>query len=264
MRWVHGDAVVSLRLLARTGQRFDAVVTSPPYFGSRVYAEEPDAFEIGQEDLSGYLDNLGRVLDGLWECLDDRGLVWFNIGDTASGSGGAGGDYNSGGSKEGRPKYRQGKTGIAPMQWCLVPSRFALMAQERGWLVRHQIVWAKTTTRDRNLVRPEDMRHVRRPLVSHEMIFMLAKTRQHRFSPTKEIEMGSVWHLPVARGVKHQAPFPEELVARCLTYTFGDDEFGQVLDPFAGSGTTCTVAERLGHQATGIDLYTKAPIEAMT
>ncbi len=48
------------------------------------------------------------------------------------------------------------------------------------------------------------------------------------------------------------APFPDELVERCLT--IGCKPGGLVLDPFCGSGTTLRVAQRFGHPAIGIDL----------
>src|SRR5713226_10457563 len=48
------------------------------------------------------------------------------------------------------------------------------------------------------------------------------------------------------------APFPDELVERCLE--MGCPAGGKVLDCFAGSGTTVRVAVSSGRSATGIDL----------
>jgi len=48
------------------------------------------------------------------------------------------------------------------------------------------------------------------------------------------------------------APFPDELVDRCLS--IGCPPNGVVLDPFAGSGTTLAVALDFGASAIGIDL----------
>ena len=56
-------------------------------------------------------------------------MFWLNIADTASGSGGAGGDYNSGGKQHGRPKWKQGDSGLPSMTWCGVPDRVRLMLQ---------------------------------------------------------------------------------------------------------------------------------------
>ena len=52
----------------------------------------------------------------------------------------------------------------------------------------------------------------------------------------------SVWTFPAvsAKKIGHPAPFPEELPNRLIQlYTFEGDV---VLDPFAGSGTTCLAA----------------------
>ena len=48
------------------------------------------------------------------------------------------------------------------------------------------------------------------------------------------------------------APFPDELVERCLRV--GCSPEGSVLDPFAGGGTTLRVAVSSGRDATGIEL----------
>ena len=48
------------------------------------------------------------------------------------------------------------------------------------------------------------------------------------------------------------APYPDELVQRCLA--LGCPEKGFVLDPFGGAGTTVRVALAGGRSATGIDL----------
>lgn len=50
----------------------------------------------------------------------------------------------------------------------------------------------------------------------------------------------------------HFAVWPEKLVE--LMVLAGCPEGGTVLDPFAGSGTTLAVANRLGRHAIGIEL----------
>lgn len=54
------------------------------------------------------------------------------------------------------------------------------------------------------------------------------------------------------RRVGHPAPFPEELPRRLIKlYSYPDD---LVLDPFLGSGTTLTVAARLGRRGIGVEI----------
>ncbi len=63
----------------------------------------------------------------------------------------------------------------------------------------------------------------------------------------------SVWSFPAvpARKIGHPAPFPEELPNRLIQlFTFKGDV---VLDPFAGSGTTCLAAKTAGRHYLGYD-----------
>jgi modification methylase len=70
-----------------------------------------------------------------------------------------------------------------------------------------------------------------------------------------------VWFMypeDVRRGGDHPAPFPEKLPGRLMRlYTYGAVASfpGEiVLDPFAGTGTTCAVAKRMGRRYVGIDI----------
>lgn len=50
----------------------------------------------------------------------------------------------------------------------------------------------------------------------------------------------------------HEAVFPEELVTPLIKVGSGEGDI--VLDPFAGTGTTCRVAEKLGRVGIGVEL----------
>ena len=70
-----------------------------------------------------------------------------------------------------------------------------------------------------------------------------------------------VWFMypeDVKRGGDHPAPFPEKLPGRLMRlYTYGAAAgfLGEiVLDPFAGTGTTCAVAKSMGRRYVGIDM----------
>jgi DNA modification methylase len=56
-------------------------------------------------------------------------------------------------------------------------------------------------------------------------------------------------------GNEHFAIFPEDLIARIIT--FATEKGDWVLDPFAGRGTTGIVCALLGRNFTGIDLYSE-------
>lgn len=66
----------------------------------------------------------------------------------------------------------------------------------------------------------------------------------------------TVWHIPTAAyGEAHFATFPPALVERCLLAGLPKDgRRYTVLDPFGGAGTSCLVADRMGHDGIMIEL----------
>jgi hypothetical protein len=88
----------------------DLIVTSPPFLALRSYlpADHPDKHkEIGSEPTpADFLDTL-LALTGEWlRVLAPHGSICVELGDTYAGSGGAGGDYNPGGLREGQDKFK--------------------------------------------------------------------------------------------------------------------------------------------------------------
>lgn len=169
-------------------------VTSPPYFGLRDYglpktlwttAEySPMAglqtIELGEwEGCLGleptpdlYIGHLVQVFREVWRVLRDDGTCWVNMGDSYNGSGGAGGDYNKGGLKEGQPKYKgRNISTLKPKDLMMIPARLALALQADGWYLRSDIIWNKS-----NPI-PESVTD--RPTKSHEYIFLLAKNKKY-------------------------------------------------------------------------------------
>lgn len=225
------------------------VVTSPPYFGLANY-DSGDDRELGRDTLDRYIYDLRLVAAEVDRVADARAVWWLNIGDSFAGSGGAGGDYNRGGKRDGVPKVRPGAAGLAGPQQILVPQRVAIALQNDGWLVRKWITW------DQGGPLPEDPRHVRRPLRSSEVIMMLTRGRDHRWNPEaqRELGLGDVWSFgrerrAIKRGLR---AFPPELPRRCILLSTEPGDV--VLDPFGGSGTTVEVAESLDRIGWDIEL----------
>ena len=88
-------------------------------------------------------------------------------------------------------------------------------------------------------------------LPTYEVIYLIAKP-DFKLSP-KANAQGDVWDIPQARDNKHPAPFPVELVQRCIAATIE----GVVFDPFIGSGTTAIAAEVLNREWIGAEISTK-------
>lgn len=137
----NGDCIEILKTLPESS--VDLVVTSPPYYGQRDYDEDG---QIGQEESpEHYLDKILEVLDGLWRVLKPTGTIYWNMDDS-----------------------------IREKKLLLLPQRFAIAADSRGWIVRQSIVWDKL---DRGFPhrRPDCFDHFWEP------ILMLVKQKEYYF-----------------------------------------------------------------------------------
>jgi DNA modification methylase len=247
---IEGDARTCLTAL--DGGLANIVVTSPPYFGLRDYGVPG---EIGAElHPDDYVKALIDVLDGVQRILAPDGSVFLVVGDKYARTGGVdrkvrGGAADPGGRVHARPVQR-GVAGVKNGSLIGLPFRLALAAVDAGWVWRQEIVWHKPNPL------PESVRN--RSQRSHETILHLSRTNQPYCRNIDGGRFGhDVWEFPVGSyrdplGRKHPAVFPEPLVERILTDYCPPG--GHVLDPFAGSGTTCAVARRAGLRWTGIEL----------
>lgn len=230
----------------------DCVVTSPPYFWLRDYEVEN---QIGQEaTIDEYVNTICKVMDEVYRVLKPDGLLFLNIGDTYySGKGKSHGtDPKSSKRRFGlRAVDKSGGMGIGLQRKSLIgiPWRVAIEMTTRNWILRSPIIWHQKYSL------PESV--MDRPRRSYEFVFMFAKDRYYYFNrkPLVDEDQEDMWTIiarPRANNGINTAPFPDELVERCLA--IGCKPNGMVLDPFAGSGTTLRVALKSGRAAIGIDL----------
>ena len=81
-----------------------------------------------------------------------------------------------------------------------------MIFQEEGWLLRSAVTWDKGT------IRPESVKHTRRPGVSSERIFMFVKHKSYYFDHEAMDafgDKGDVWRFPPSRGASgtwHRSP----------------------------------------------------------
>jgi DNA modification methylase len=248
-----GDALVVSKTIP--SDSFDCIITSPPYFWLRDYGVDG---QIGlEENISEYTLKIKKVMMEAYRILKPTGILFLNIGDTY---------YSGKGESQGvDPKHsarrfglravdKSGGLGIGlrPKTIIGIPWRVANVMIQNGWILRSPIIW------HRKHALPEAVRD--RPRRTYEHIFMFVKDRKYYFNRTAlldvaEEDMWTIVARPRSNNGLGTAPFPDELVRRCLD--IGCPPKGTVFDPFMGSGTTLRVALQLGHSVTGIDIQPK-------
>jgi len=249
-----GNALEILRGFSK--DTINCVVTSPPYYWLRDYGVDG---QIGMEEtVDGYVKNICDIMDEIKRVLKKDGLVFLNIGDTYySGKGASQGmDRKSNKRRFGlRAVDKSGGLGLGIQRKSLIgiPWRVAVEMSLRGWVLRSSIIW------HREKCLPENVKD--RPSRSYEYVFMFVKDRRYFFNKQPlidqkvEEDMWTIAARPKVTPGVDTAPYPDELVERCLQ--IGCPDGGVVLDPFLGSGTTMRVALSMGHPAIGVDLNSK-------
>ncbi|MGI6181247.1 MAG: DNA-methyltransferase [Agathobaculum sp.] len=250
-------------------QSIDLLVTSPPYWAKRVYNGEG---EIGSEPTpEAYVSRLADFFDALKPYLKPSANVFINVGDTFFGSGaGAWNKYlDENGNvtqvqkdrkekyfttKPLQPKIRQNGKLYQNKQLLLIPSRFAIAMQERGWLLRDDIIWQKP-----NRI-PASVTDRFNNTYEHVFHFVLQKKYFFDLNAVKIMgangrpkNPGDVWSICTQPlGGTHTATFPEKLVEQIILC--GSPKGGVVFDPFLGTGTTWIVSERLERNCIGFEI----------
>ncbi len=276
-----GDAYDLLPTLPR--HSVDLLLTSPPYWGHRAYAqshnwsilldwrkaghpdEEVPSYDwyrshrglLGLEPLpEWFVSHLVEILDRAKDCLKPSGSMWINVGDTYFARWSSireGGRQGLGGNPRQRRRtpmggFRQEK------QLLLIPSRFAIEMQNRRWILRNDLIWYKPNIPPR----PESDRL----RLAHEHFFHFVKRpkegRPKYYYDLSQVEARAtdVVTCMVRPGQNgHTATFPEELIRpRILSSCPGG---GLVLDPFCGTGRTLAVAVAEGREAIGFDVVSQ-------
>jgi site-specific DNA-methyltransferase (adenine-specific) len=190
------------------------MVTSPPYNVSKEYDEDLT--------LDEYRALLRRVLAETYRVLVDGGRACVNVANI------------------GRKPY-------IPLHAFLIDDMIGL-----GFLMRGEIIWNKAGSAGPSTAWGS-WRSATNPTLRdvHEYILIFSKSSYARSREGKKNTIGrdefleitkSIWTFPSesARRIGHPAPFPIELPRRLIElYSFAGDV---VLDPFAGSGSTCVAA----------------------
>jgi modification methylase len=222
------------QLFCKTSERMEELpdscvhlmVTSPPYNASKEYDEDLN--------LGEYLNMLGNVWRETYRVLVPGGRACVNIANL------------------GRKPY-------IPLHSFLIESMLGI-----GYLMRGEIIWNKAASASASTAWGS-WQSATNPVLRdiHEYILIFSKDTFRRSGEDKESTISrdeflewtkSVWTFPAisAKKIGHPAPFPEELPHRLIQlYSFKGDV---VLDPFAGSGTTCLAALMDGRAYVGYEI----------
>lgn len=172
-----GSCLAVLRTLPEAS--VDAVVTSPPYFAQRDYAEADG--QLGLEQTPKQF--VAGLVDAFSECrrvLKPQGCLWLNLGDSyAAGGHGGGGSFISmrqdgaWSDKKARKGWRKPPAGLKAKDLIGVPWMVAFALRDDGWYLRSDTIWHKPN--------PMPGSQLDRPTSAHEYCFLLSRSRRYYF-----------------------------------------------------------------------------------
>ena len=270
----------------------NCIVTSPPYWGLRDYGCEGQ-FGL-EKTPDEYIARLVELFTLLHPKLRKDGTLFVNIGDSYLGSNCGSNDYREAGSSISKSddKYKgqkPGSYGRAKDMAC-IPEMFVLTMRQAGWWKRNTIIWSKlnpmpesvtdrcTTAHeyiffftrsakywiDMDAVRQGNAREWdannggsistgRQVGCKGKMGDMSTHPKGYPLPNPLGANLKTVWQFPTQPYHEaHFTTYPEKLPETCIL--MGCPQDGLVLDPFAGSGTTCAVAKRLRRHYLGFEL----------
>lgn len=212
------------------------IVTSPPFNVGIQYSNYADCMPHVE-----YLAWMKRVWAECYRVLVSGGRICINIDATMN--------------MEGEPAERTER--VHPLH-----VDFTNQLRELGYIYRGEIVWGKQNASGKDTCWGSfcscSNPHIRR---NHEYIILVSKESLRLDGDANMCDLTkdefcawtlSDWRItPETRKNYHPAPFPRELVKRCVKlFSYVGNV---VLDCFNGSGTTTTTAYELGRQFIGID-----------
>lgn len=108
---IQGDCLSVLKEME--SESVQCIITSPPYWGMRLYDNQEDVHEIGNEKtFSLYVEKLTSVFHEAKRVLSREGSFWLNLGD----------------------KYVNKE--LLGMPW-----RVAISLMDDGWIMRNDVIW---------------------------------------------------------------------------------------------------------------------------
>jgi DNA modification methylase len=189
-----GDVREQLRQLP--DESVHCVVTSPPYWGLRMYLEdghESKHHELGLEPTpEQYVANMVDVFREVRRVLRRDGTCWMNLGDSYATTVTSDRHFTQPTGPDGTPATKHppqfggqktAVSGLKPKDLCGIPWRVAFALQADGWYLRSDIVWSKPNPM------PESVTD--RPTKAHEYVFLLTRSPRYFFDADAVREDGA-------------------------------------------------------------------------
>jgi DNA modification methylase len=212
---LYGDVYACLEQLEDNS--IAVAITSPPYWKQRDYKFKG---QIGQEKTpEEYIGRLVKIFNKLRQKLREDGVFFLNVGD----------------------KYlnQYGKSHLLQ-----IPYRLAYHMVKDGWHLEDVIIWYK----------PNHMPSSAKDRLTntYEPIHVLAKSKNNIYQKNKypNVVEISLQQTPW----KHTAVYPEKFVWKMLERVELREE-DIILDPFAGSGTTAVVVNKIKNNLYARRIY---------
>ena len=243
----------------------DCVVTSPPYWGLRDYGLEEQGIGLEQTPEE-YCTNMVEVFREVWRVLKPSGTVWLNLGDSYSSKDLVGIPWRVAFALQADGWYLRSdiiwsKPNPMPESVTDRPTKsheyvFLLTKSPRYYYDADAIREPSITPAD-GRGSTEERKRMGHPSRYGDTEAMASRgdgfTMPSLAPPEGGRNKRAVWEITTQPYPEaHFATYPEKLVEPCILA--GCPQDGVVLDPFAGSGTTLAVAQRLGRKSIGTDL----------
>lgn len=230
------DCLEGMKRLSDSGTKVHLVLTSPPYNIGKSYEENLP--------LEDYIEWSSKWLKSAAELVSDRGSFWLNLG------------YNS----------IPGKAKALPLSYLLWDKVPLFFVQEIVWNYGAGVAGKKFFS-PRNekflfFVKDENsytfnLDAVRDPNVKYpnQKKNGVLKCNPLGKNPTDVWQIAKVTsgaNRSSAERTQHPAQFPEAVIERIILASSNPGDW--ILDPFMGSGTTASVALKLGRKVIGFEI----------
>ena len=212
-----GDCLELMKELP--AESVDLVVTSPPYnkHSNNRHVGHTDSWQNAKIDYGVYVDDMAESDYQEWQKKVLRECIRVLKDDGSL-------FYNH------KPRIVNHKI-IFPNEWL------------GEFNIRQMIIWNR-----KNSPTLEPIRF----LPTTEYIYWITKKAKTPKFNREAMKYTEVWNITATPNSLHPAPFPKELVKRCILATTSKNDV--VLDPFMGSGTTGVACVQLNRNFIGYEI----------